>query len=177
MQSRSYCCGMKKILFLHGLESSPGGKKSKYLQSLGYEVLNPALPKDSFEESCLIAQNLVDEENPDVIVGSSRGGAVALSIDPGAAPLVLIAPAWKRYGVGRSNLRFDTTIIHSREDEVIPYEESEELIEGTFLAIHEYGKDHRMNHPEVMLGLLFAIEGSEGLLHWSRSYDRINGWL
>ena len=40
-----------KILFLHGLESKPGGTKAKVLAEAGHEIFNPALPKDSFEES------------------------------------------------------------------------------------------------------------------------------
>jgi hypothetical protein len=35
-----------------------------------------------------------DQHHPDVVVGSSRGGAVAMNIDAGAAPLVLLCPAW-----------------------------------------------------------------------------------
>jgi len=70
-----------KILFLHGLESKPGGTKARKLEEAGHEVLNPALPKHSLEESITIAQLLVDYESPDIIVGSSRGGAVATAQD------------------------------------------------------------------------------------------------
>ena len=42
---------MKTVLFLHGLESKPGGTKPTYLEDNGYCVLNPKLPKYSFEES------------------------------------------------------------------------------------------------------------------------------
>ena len=70
-----------KVLFLHGLESVPGGTKPKHLESLGHQVLNPALLKDNFEESVQIAQKVFDKEKPDVVVGSSRGGAVAMALD------------------------------------------------------------------------------------------------
>ena len=53
---------MKKVLFLHGRESKPGGSKAKYLEGLGYEVFNPLLPQDSYEESLSIAQRLIDKE-------------------------------------------------------------------------------------------------------------------
>ena len=34
---------MKTVLFLHGLESKPGGTKPTYLEDNGYCVLNPCL--------------------------------------------------------------------------------------------------------------------------------------
>jgi len=35
-----------------------------------------------------------DKHKPDVVVGSSRGCAVALNIESGEARLVLLCPAW-----------------------------------------------------------------------------------
>ena len=84
-----------KVLFLHGLESKPGGTKAKVLESAGHEVINPRLPRESFRESTRIAQAVIDSEKPDVIVGSSRGGAVAMAVDQKDSKVVLIAPAWK----------------------------------------------------------------------------------
>ncbi len=87
-----------KILYLHGWQSTPGGVKPTYLKSHGHEVLNPALPDDDFAAAVAIAQAEFDEHQPDVVVGSSRGGAVAMNIDVGDTPLVLLCPAWKRWG-------------------------------------------------------------------------------
>src|SRR6516162_4782021 len=39
---------------------------------------------------------------PDVLVGSSRGGAVAMNINSADARLVLLCPAWKRHGSART---------------------------------------------------------------------------
>ena len=83
-----------KVRFLQGLESKPGGSKVQHLMDRGHTVFNPALPKPDFEESVRIAQEEVDVNRPDVIVGSSRGGAVAMAVDRAGARLVLIAPAW-----------------------------------------------------------------------------------
>ena len=44
-----------KVLFLHGWTSVPGGVKPTYLKEHGYEILNPALPDEDFEESVRIA--------------------------------------------------------------------------------------------------------------------------
>ena len=86
-----------KILFLHGWQSVPGGVKPTYLKDQGHEVINPKLPDDDFVEAVKIAQTEFDIHRPQVVVGSSRGGAVAMNIDCGDAKLVLLCPAWKKY--------------------------------------------------------------------------------
>ena len=86
------------ILFLHGWQSIPGGVKPTYLKDHGHTVINPKLPDEDFAESVRIAQAEVDRHQPDVIVGSSRGGAVAMNVDAKGAPLVLLCPAWKKWG-------------------------------------------------------------------------------
>ena len=85
------------ILFLHGWQSTPGGVKPTFLKDHGHTVLNPALPDDDFDAAVRIAQAEFAQGKPDVVVGSSRGGAVAMNIDAGTTPLVLLCPAWKRW--------------------------------------------------------------------------------
>ena len=145
-----------KVLFLHGLESKPGGSKAIRLQGLGYEVLNPALPKSSFPESVSIAQQVIDDERPDVIVGSSRGGAVAMAVDRKGARLVLIAPAWKNYGIPPV-VPSGTIILHSLADDIIPYEDSQK-IEGA-QAVVPVGADHRMFDEEALSAIGTAVGG------------------
>src|SRR3954454_8734035 len=77
-----------KILFLHGWQSVPGGVKPTFLARHGHEVVNPKLPDDDFAEAVRIAQAEFDMHQPDVVVGSSRGGAVAVNINSGEAKLV-----------------------------------------------------------------------------------------
>src|SRR5579883_1452060 len=132
-----------KILFLHGWTSRPGGLKPSYLVSQGHEVLNPALPDEDFAESVRIAQAALDEHSPDVIVGSSRGGAVAMNVRAGETPLVLLCPAWRKWGAARA-VKPGTVILHSRADEVIPFAESELLVRNSGLppgALLEVGSD------------------------------------
>ena len=88
------------ILFLHGLNSTPGGVKPTYLKDHGYEVLNPILPDDDFDAAVRIAKAEFDGHHPDVVVGSSRGGAVAMNIDSGETPLVLALPGMEAMGNG-----------------------------------------------------------------------------
>ena len=111
------------ILFLHGWQSTPGGVKPTYLKDHGHTVLNPALPDDDFDDAVRIAQAEFDRHQPDVVVGSSRGGAVAMNIDSGDAPLVLLCPAWKRWGTA-TTVKPGTVILHSKADEVVPFADS-----------------------------------------------------
>src|SRR3954462_12443793 len=115
------------ILFLHGWRSVPGGVKPTYLKDHGHEVLTPALTDDDWDEAVRTAQAEYDRHHPDVIVGSSRGGAVAMNLDAGSTPLVLLCPAWKRWGTVK-RARPGTVIIHSEADDVIPIAESRELV-------------------------------------------------
>lgn len=85
-----------KILFLHGWHSVPGGVKPSFLAGQGHEVINPAIDDDDFDAAVRTAQAEYDRHGPDAIVGSSRGGAVAMNLDAGPTPLVLLCPAWKR---------------------------------------------------------------------------------
>src|SRR6266478_5555080 len=95
----------------------PGGVKPTYLAQHGHEVVNPKLPDEDFVDAVRIAQAEFDKYQPDVVVGSSRGGAVAMSINSGQAKLVLLCPAWKKYGSART-VRAGTAILHSLADDV-----------------------------------------------------------
>ena len=146
------------ILFLHGWESTPGGKKPQYFQALGHTVLNPALPPDSFEETLRIAQAAYDEGSPDFVIGSSRGGAAAMNLSIGDTPLLLICPAWKNWGEAKS-VKPGTVIVHSPQDEIVPFSHSLELVEGSPQGVRlvELGSDHRMADDatlEAIAGLL-----------------------
>jgi len=150
-----------KILYLHGWNSVVGGVKPTYLRSHGHEIIEPELDHEDFEAALRTAQAAFDQHHPDVIVGSSRGGAVAVNLDSGSARLVLICPAWKKWG--RANtVKAGTQILHSRADDVVPFADSLELISMSQLpdtALMEVGKDHRLADVEPLEALLRAVEG------------------
>jgi hypothetical protein len=148
-----------KILFLHGWHSYPGGLKPSYLANHGFEVINPPLDDDDFDEAVRTAQAEYDRHRPDVIVGSSRGGAVAMNLDSGSTPLVLLCPAWKRWGTWNV-VRSNTIILHSRADDVVPFAHSLELVQASGLpesALRIVGSDHRLADPESMGVMLKSV--------------------
>ncbi len=118
------------------------------------------LPDEDFEAAVHVAQAEFDRHQPAVVVGSSRGGAVALNIDSGSARLVLLCPAWKRWGDART-AKPGTLILHSRADDVVPFAHSEELSRNSGLpatALIEVGADHRLAEPAPLMAMLRACE-------------------
>lgn len=157
---------MTRVLYLHGLHSRPGGVKPTFLRSLGFEVINPHLPDEDFPGSVRRAWEAFERESPEVVVGSSRGGAVALAVPTGPIPVVLIAPAWRRWGDRDGTRATDRTVIlHSEGDEVIPIEDSRELVTRSGLpdeALVVVGMDHDMTDPEALDALRWAVERIRG---------------
>jgi pimeloyl-ACP methyl ester carboxylesterase len=150
-----------KILYLHGWNSVVGGVKPTYLRAHGHDVIEPALDHEDFQAALNTAQAAFDQHQPDAVVGSSRGGAVAVNLASGAARLVLICPAWKKWGTAKT-VKPGTRILHSRADDVVPFSDSVELISMSHLpetALVEVGQDHRLASPEPLAALLAAVQG------------------
>lgn len=149
-----------RILFLHGFGSDPNGIRPTFLGENGYDVIHPALPDHDFDESVRIAQLAFDQGRPNVVVGSSRGGAVAMNIDTGDVPLILIAPAWTNWGTARP-VKPGTVILHSAHDDVVPIEGSRELLQRSGLSDDHLvvaGENHRMVDEAAFGALLEIIE-------------------
>ena len=86
---------------------------------------------------------------------------MAINLRSGHARLVLLCPAWKKRGSART-VKPGTVILHSRADEVIPFEQSLELVRSSGLpdsALVEVGTDHRLAEPEPLEALARAVEG------------------
>ncbi len=149
-----------KILFLDGLGSNPTGLKPKFLRDHGFEVLYPILPEWDFEDAVRIAQEACAESHPDVIVGYSRGGAVALNIDSEETPLVLLTPAWTFLGAATTT-KPGTLILHSERDVLVPLGGSRELLSNSGLAgsaLRVAGEEHDMDDQEALQAMLEACE-------------------
>ena len=86
---------MKRILYLHGLESKANCDKVGFLQSLGHIVSSPKIDyKDPncYNELCNFV--IEDYHKYDVIIGSSMGGWVAWNLGKDLGiPVLLLNPA------------------------------------------------------------------------------------
>jgi hypothetical protein len=138
----------------------PGGLKPTFLKEAGHVVLNPALPDDDTEKAVCTTQAEYDQHQPDVIVGSSCGGGVAMNIDSKNTPLVLLCPAWNDWGTV-TTLKSNSVVLHSRAEDVIPFSDSEQLVAQSGLppeTLVEVGDDHRLSDPEPLKAMLAASE-------------------
>mgnify|MGYP003656088385 FL=1 len=84
---------MKKVVYLHGLESKQNCLKVHYLREIGFEVLNPKM--DYKDKNCFVnTQHQIQEFQPDLIIGSSMGGYFAWFMGKYfEVPVVLLNPA------------------------------------------------------------------------------------
>ncbi len=120
-----------------------------------HTVLNPAPYDDDFDTAVRTGQG-----HPEVVVGSSRGGAVAMSIDSGLPPLVLLCPAWKTRETA-TTVKPGTIILHSRADEAVPFSDSEEMVTNSDLpsdSLIEVGAGHRLADDESLAMMLEVVE-------------------
>ena len=136
--------------------------KAAYVRGLGFEVACPRLASWRMRSAMRQARDAHDRLRSDVIIGISRGGAIALAI-PDERPLVLLAPAWRYFGV-RPCPEAVGIVIHSPEDRIVPLGHSRELCRrcpGLRLVIA--GAAHRMNCPASRKALATALEDLVGL--------------
>lgn len=150
---------MNRVLFAHGKEGSPDGTKAKMIEN-NFDAYIPSLT-NSFEtvdflEDLDIIENLADNVN--VMVGSSRGGALVCQARTETRK-ILICPAWKKFDVLLlPYLCEDDIIIHSRKDTIVPFEDSELLAETYGCTLIEAGHDHRMGDDETLALIKRTVE-------------------
>ncbi len=139
---------MKKIVYLHGLESEPGGTKVSFLAEKGM-VYAPAMNYESLN----LHEFIFTLGMPDLIIGSSMGGYVAdiigsqlgvdvLLFNPALHNRTLIREFNEDYG----SQPYKRTIVLGTEDNVINPELTKKLwsVKGNE-AIHDEieGMGHR----------------------------------
>lgn len=84
-----------KILYLHGLGSSGQSSTVMGLKELGLNVLAPDYSPHNFKESRRALIEIVENEEPDFIVGTSMGGYYALMLYKHyAMPTVAVNPCF-----------------------------------------------------------------------------------
>lgn len=90
-----------RVTFVHGLESNPQGTKARFL-SKHFDAHTPALDTSDFEGCVRTVEEELRARKPDVVVGSSFGGAVVVALlqrGVHSGPTVLLAPAARAFGL------------------------------------------------------------------------------
>jgi len=139
-----------RVQFVHGLESAPGSAKSTYLDRF-FDAETPTMDTRDFEGAVAIQARHAEDFAPDVLVGSSFGGAVALAmLQRGlyAGATVLLCPAYRYFGVeGRVPEGVRVIIVHGLHDELVPVDDSRALATtGTpgFVDLVVVDDEHRL---------------------------------
>lgn len=144
------------ILFAHGLESGPIGRKSQALLDEGYEVLAPDCRGLELARrvEVLVDAILGAEAAPPLLVGSSFGGIAGLLAALVAAErgvvvrgLVLCAPALMLPPPPNTVERLTappcrTILVHGLRDEVIPIEVSRRFSREHGVELREVDDAH-----------------------------------
>jgi pimeloyl-ACP methyl ester carboxylesterase len=138
------------VIFCHGLESSPHGRKYQELVAAGLDVVSPDFQGQNLAARVATLLPVLRAHPGAVVVGSSYGGITALCaavqyVEAGGRlrGLLLCAPALGHAEAPADAMRLyppaPTVIIHGRGDVVVPASVSE---------------DFAAAHPEVRLELV-----------------------
>lgn len=147
---------MKRILYLHGLESGNKGKKIDFLKERA-EVLAPKIDylDDALEEQLMY---MVENFKPDFIIGSSMGGYVGslLANYYGIQNLLYnpaihsrnIEPKLDKLIAEQPNYFIDFNIVFGKNDDVIDPEVSKEILfeSEAHVNFDEVEMGHRVNY-------------------------------
>lgn len=139
-----------RVHFIHGLEGSPQGAKARFLQA-HFDAVAPAMDTRDLAGAIETQAAAVRARRPDVLVGSSFGGAIAVALLQRGiwqGPTILLAPAAAKLGVP-NHLPPDhaVIIVHGDRDDVVPLADSRALAAtGTpgLVRLREIEDDHRL---------------------------------
>ena len=147
-----------RVLFCHGKEGSTDGTKATMLRESFKTAVIPKLANSydvgDFATDLYLVEALA--AGADVLVGSSRGGALVAHART-EQKKVLIAPAWKRFGA-KPNLTKNDVILHSKNDDLVPYADSVTLAEKFGCTLIECGEDHRMSDEKTLEKIVSIIK-------------------
>jgi predicted esterase YcpF (UPF0227 family) len=148
---------MKKVLYLHGLESKQGGPKVDFLAN-EFCVHAPAMDYTDPYLAIKVA-HIMENFQPDLIIGSSMGGYVAdILAEKYGVPAILFNPALHNrsfepaieYPIEgeQAELQERKVVILGKEDEVIPPYLTKIMLENNFnykVVIEEMGHQTPLN--------------------------------
>lgn len=139
-----------RVLFIHGSESSPQGAKARFLAER-FELLAPEMDTGDFEGCVARQAEAIRRFRPEVVVGSSFGGAVAVALLQRGlwqGPTLLLAPAVLHYGLAPElPAGAPVWIAHGTRDDVVPIGESRALARSGApgqVRLFEVDDEHRL---------------------------------
>ena len=176
-----------KVLFLHGLEGNPDGKKATYLrQKYGAHVPTldtselrklkddisentwEMIPRNKIVKAAIAplkqARKAIRDYKPDLVIGSSMGGALLASLvmdDTWNGPALFLASG-AQYLFGITDLMNHTPVsrhwIHGTHDTLIPYTHSLNAAQDSYGTCQLVSDDHRLESIIESGVLVEAIE-------------------
>ena len=150
-----------RVQFIHGLEGSPQGSKAR-LFAQHFETITPEMDTSSFDGSVDTQAAALSEFHPDILVGSSFGGAVAaelLARRLWQGPTMLLAQAAIHYDPAASlPPGIPVWLVHGTGDTVIDPDQSRRLAataNSDEVRLIEVDDDHPL-HASVASGAIIA---------------------
>ena len=151
-----------RLQFVHGLESSPHGTKAR-LFAQHFEARTPAMDTTDFEACVQLQAQVLEEFQPDLLIGSSFGGAVVVSLlERGLwrGKTLLLAQASRMYlSQPRLPANFRISLLHGTDDEIVDIADSRALAAtGTpgYVELIEVDDDHQLSRS-VQSGALIEL--------------------
>ena len=119
-----------RVQFAHGLESSPQSTKARSLAQ-HFDACTPEMNTRDFESCVGVHAGTLARFRPDVLVGSSFGGAVVVALlerQLWRGPTLLLAQAALHYNPrARLPAGVRVLLVHATHDEVVKFEDSRRL--------------------------------------------------
>jgi alpha/beta superfamily hydrolase len=151
-----------RVQFIHGLEGSPQGAKAQAFAA-HFTALTPAMDTRDFEACVALHAAAIADFRPDVLVGSSFGGAVAVALlqrGVWRGPTLLLAQAAQHFGLAPQLPEgVCVWLVHGSGDDVVDIADSRALARsGTpgLVRLIEVDDDHSL-HRMVDSGRLVEL--------------------
>ena len=145
---------LKRIIYLHGLDSNSQTYKAALIRSIYPDLITPNFT-GSLEERMRQLYPILGDEFNWTLIGSSFGGLMAALFStqhPGQVrKMILLAPALMfpefAQNLPTKPITVQTIIVHGRQDTVVPLRQITPLAEKAFryLAYHIVDDDHRLH--------------------------------